>query len=218
MNICVFAGMAAQQAMPSSDAIETKMKEILSSPEFEVKEDYLMKVLLEWVEGILGSLFDHAGPVDVTARIVFLITVVLLGGLIVFAVFWISKMVGRNYYTAKKSKETIMGPITVEQVYARGEAAAQQGDYISGIRWLFLYLLLTLHHRAYLFLDDSKTNRQYYHELMKSQYPHLTAFKTLVMQFDRICYGKQGVEEKDYLRFLGAVNGLCEGEGEHEKK
>jgi hypothetical protein len=205
--------------MPSAEAIEKQMEDILSRPEFSIGRDRILNQVMKWIGEWLARLKlpFQAGDFSSAALVVWVITAVILALLVFLFVWGISRFLARNPRVSRREGEGRQEIMTAEIALQRAREASARGAYGEGIRWLFISLLWTLEDQAFLSVHDAKTNRQYIQELKRNHYPQLAAFQELANSFNRIRYGGQRAGEEDFSRWVKRIKGLREGGDCHEE-
>lgn len=97
--------------------------------------------------------------------------------------------------------------LTADSALAAAQNLSQGGDYRSAVRYLYLSALLLLEERGLLVYDRTRTNREYLRSV--SGYPELeTSLRFVVEVFDRVWYGYQPLEDRDYQFYERQVGKL----------
>ncbi|MBU1109886.1 MAG: hypothetical protein KKB51_24610 [Candidatus Riflebacteria bacterium] len=87
-----------------------------------------------------------------------------------------------------------------ETIYENALREAEQGNYSEAIRLLTIGALLLLEARRVISYQDSFTNGEYLRELLVEQQLH-SMFATPLALFDRLIYGFQSPDQKDFEVF-----------------
>jgi hypothetical protein len=97
--------------------------------------------------------------------------------------------------------------LTADTALKRAQDLSGSGDYRSAVRYLYLSALMLLEERGLLRYDRTKTNREYLRSV--SGYPELeTSLRFVVEVFDRVWYGYQPLEDRDYQFYERQVGKL----------
>ncbi|MGE4283593.1 MAG: DUF4129 domain-containing protein [Clostridia bacterium] len=202
----IFSNIGTKRLIPSPKIIEEKMDEVLSAPEFQSHKDYLGELIADWLRKIFANIKVGEGTMNFAALAVFIITASLLGVLIIVVTLLVLRMIGKDTHVASLKRYANKEKLTVELALEYAEQEGNSANYTAAVKWFFLSLLLMLHGEKYIVLHESKTNRQYMTELIKSQYPHLELFQSLVLQFNNICYGGRQATQEDYLNWSQKIS------------
>ncbi|EKD82991.1 MAG: hypothetical protein ACD_39C00954G0001, partial [uncultured bacterium] len=87
-----------------------------------------------------------------------------------------------------------------ETIYDKALREAEKGNYAEAIRLLTIGSLLLLEARRVINYQDSLTNGEYLRELLVEQHLH-SMFATPLALFDRLIYGFQSPDKKDFEIF-----------------
>jgi hypothetical protein len=87
-----------------------------------------------------------------------------------------------------------------ETIYEKALREAEQGNYAEAIRLLTIGSLILLESHRVMCYQDSLTNGEYLRELMVERELH-TLFATPMALFDRLIYGFQHPDKKDFETF-----------------
>ena len=79
------------------------------------------------------------------------------------------------------------------QLFERARQMAREGRFRDAVRYAFLALLASLQDRGLLRYDPSRTNREYYHELLPRG-ALADRFLSVAVEFDRTWYGRLPVD------------------------
>lgn len=194
----------------TADAREA-LNRILAQPEFQWKDQNARKPsvldkLWQRIQKELGNLSQKflgfkginyvlgiGAVLILTAMILFLFRNVLFGFVAE------SKLAPRS-----RAGSEVM---TADTALKRAQDLSQGGDYRSAVRYLYLSTLLLLEERGLLSYDRTKTNREYLQSV--SGYPELeTTLGYVVEVFDRVWYGYQPLEDRDYQFYERQVGKL----------
>ncbi len=97
--------------------------------------------------------------------------------------------------------------LTADTALQRAQDLSSGGDYRSAVRYLYLSALLLLDERGLLSYDRTKTNRETLRSV--SGHPELeTPLMYVVEVFDRVWYGYQPLEDRDYQFYERQVGKL----------
>lgn len=97
--------------------------------------------------------------------------------------------------------------LTADTALQRAQDLSRGGDYRSAVRYLYISALLLLDERGLLSYDRTKTNRETLRSV--SGHPELeTPLKYVVEVFDRVWYGYQPLEDRDYQFYERQVGKL----------
>lgn len=170
------------------------------------RESFWQK-LLKKADRILRSIFGEtvfAKSSELTAALVRLFAIILVGFLLYFIIKYILGKDG-NFIFGKKNKKL---NLNVEELHENiheinfPESIAtfeNARDYRSAVRYQFLYILKKLSDRKLINWNPEKTNKDYAAELKAA---HLkNEFFDLSYIFDYVWYGEFNIDEQSYQKF-----------------
>ncbi len=202
----VLAAMIAEQdvlaqAKFSADDL-LALNRILARPEFQWNQQNngqpnALAKLLQRIQDELGklgrALFGFTG-----ANYVIGIGAVIL--LIVMLLFLFRNLIFGFVSEARLAPDTQAGSevLTADSALQRSYDLSRGGDNRSAVRYLYLSALLLLEEHGLLAYDRSQTNREYLRSV--SSFPELeTPLRHVVEVFDRVWYGYQPIDSREYL-------------------
>ena len=204
---------------------QDKLDKVLSQPEFQWKSEtpnpiirwinQLILHFLEWLNNLTGgNSLTIDGPFGLLIKLALpFIAILLLGLLAVYTMLSLKRS-----FSAAEVANSFVQPgdehLDTDNAFARGETAAQAGDYRSALRYLYLSVLLSLDERGFLRFDKTRTNREYITSLTtrNTTNPHRMEiqkisgqFISLVETFEEVWYGFHPVDQALYENFRQRV-------------
>ena len=184
----------------SKPDFEDSIHKILRQPEYKgLKlgiQDYI-QMLKDYVANglmnILKKIFSNMG--NMTAISGTLSTVFIIIGLLVIATIIILIVIKFSKTFEKKTRikeilgEKIDDRTTPSSLRLKAETFASVEDYRQAIRFNFIALLLLMHEKTILYLDETKTNEEIYNHLKNNSFSKLIIFKCLINDFNANWYG-----------------------------
>ena len=156
---------------------------------------------------VLNTLFrGSAAPSGVITNIFIVVISILLAVILAF-VFrdFISSLANDVELASAVSGEN--QPLTASLANQKAVQLAEVGDYRSAICYMYLSALLLLDERGILHYNRSLTNREYL-RLVRDQPDLENNLRVVVDAFDRVWYGKQSIDQDDYIRYVAHVSAL----------
>jgi hypothetical protein len=185
-------------------ADRSKLREILENPPFKTQVianplQPLWDMITSLINRILGGTLSNA----LTYRDVLVILALLF---VVAVIIYFLRDLRRNWapeaqVAGSASSET---PLNSISAVANAYRHADQGDYRSAIRLLYLATLLWMDERSILRYDRTLTNREYL-RAVKDEPAISDTLKPIVETFDRTWYGFEPVELEEFKRYEGLV-------------
>jgi hypothetical protein len=194
-----------------------RLTRILAQPEYQ-QEQRQESAIKQWITTLLRQVRDWfrklfgARPQAQPSQFTLNLTRLLIGGLLVLALFYALYKFFRWFGTRQRHKEVeaspreILGEVisetaTTEDLLATARALAAQGDYRGAVRRAYIALLFELEQRGKLRLHRAKTNRDYL-EALRNEALIYPSFVALTRMFERIWYGHANATEFDFEGFL----------------
>lgn len=176
----------------------------------------------EWLLGILKKAFsnlENAPEISESLSTLFMIIgLLLIIGIIVFIIVRVSKTFDRRASIGEILGEKIDDKATPRSLRERAQDFTQRGEFRQAIRYDFIAVLLLMHEKNILFLDESKTGGEIYSHLRKNKFQGAALFKQLVGIFNAAWYGHKPLEKKLYDEWSSTLNSIWNGVIEGEKK
>lgn len=152
-----------------------------------------------WLRNLLENAFSgvpDAVSISDGISVAFLIAgILIIMGIVVFITVKAGKPFERNKKIREILGERIDGRATTESLREKASECGRQGEYRQAIRYGYIALLLLMHERDILYLEETKTNREILQTLKRGGFPLLTAFERLADVFNASWYG-----HKEYTR------------------
>ncbi len=188
---------------------------VLAGPAFQQGETLLDRVR-RWLGELLARLFPEAsapGAINpaatTTAEVVGWVVVVTAAVvLLLLLIRWLRTLlqgfVGDAAMTAARSDGE---PATAAEARAAAGRSAQEGDYRSAVRQLYLAALLTLQEQRIASRDRSLTNREVLARV-PAEHPTREHLEPIVEVFDDVWYGVHEPDDATFARYQAEVDAL----------
>ncbi|MBC8060678.1 MAG: hypothetical protein H7Y18_08425 [Clostridiaceae bacterium] len=195
---------------PSRPEFEDAVHKILKHPEYKgLKlgvQDYIQMIkeyIATGLMNILKKIFSNiatAGSISETLSTIFIIIGLLA---IITIVILIVVKFSKTFESKSRIKEILGEKIddrtTPNSLRLKAEGFAKVEDYRQAIRFDFIALLLLMHEKNLLYLDETKTNEEIYNYLKKNNFSQLVLFKCLINDFNASWYGHKVWNSELYL-------------------
>ncbi len=183
------------------DDSRQRLDEILARPEFQDAQPTLLDRFLRWLSEILPDASpDVRGLVDAAVGVLGVIAIGLL-------IFFVVRMVRRNWREGETLESFGDIPIHAAEAQAKASGAAGAGDFREAMRLLYLAALLHLDEVGLLRFDRALTNREVLATVVH-QAPLYSALSPVVYQFDRVWYGHAPFGASDFEQMQGQIEQL----------
>ena len=192
----------------AKESDRAKLRDILNQPPFQTVGldnplNRLFNQIFEW----LDQLFSNTARGVFSARDVIAIVgfIFVVGVLIFFLRTLVSNWVAESQLPASPPGVDLNSGTAL----AQAQQLANQGDYRTAIRQLYLATLLLLDERGMLRYDRTLTNREYLNAV-KDEPKVVSTLEPIVDTFDRTWYGFESVDPEDFETYRKQVETLKE--------
>lgn len=203
--------------IPTKPVFDETIKRILSRPGYKHLTgglgDFLKKIkdmLTEWLGRILEKTFSNLSNApaisDKLSTIFMIIGLLIIIVIIVFIIIRINKTFDKRTSVREILGEKIDGRVTSNSLRSRGADFIKRGDFRQAIRYDFIAVLLLMHEKNILYLNETKTGEEIYDYLRKNKFPMVTVFKKLVNIFNASWYGHKPSDQKLYDEWNSTIN------------
>ncbi len=193
----------AQPAYTLPSDAQQRLDQMLSEPPFASQEGKtLLQQLIEKILDALEWLLSPLGNEDGTARSLLGMVIWVVGIILIVGILF---LVARNIYrslTAEvrlQEQQETLPRLSAKAAQQQAQSLANQGDYRTAIRYLYLSALLWLDERNLLIYDHALTNREYLAQLQDVTLRE--RLKPIVETFDRVWYGHAPVSADEFYRY-----------------
>jgi len=188
---------------------------VLAGPAFQQSESLLDR-LRRWLGELLARLFPEASapgainPAAATAvEVVGWVVVVTAAAVLLFLLSrWLRTLLQSFVGDAAMTAASGDGePATAAAARAAAGRSAQEGDYRSAVRQLYLAALLTLQEQRIASRDRSLTNREVLARV-PAEHPTHDHLQPIVEVFDDVWYGVHEPDDATFARYQAEVDAL----------
>lgn len=195
--------------IPSKDEFDSTVNSILQGAEYRHLKnplrdfiDNIKRTIKEWFANWLQRTFSNMSNVKEISETLSIIFMVI-GILVVVAIIVIIILKFNKGFERKKRVKEILGekiddkttPLSLRQ---KASDFIQSGDLRKAIRYEFIALLLLMHEKNLVYLDETKTNEEIYRHLKKNKFSIISAFKNLIDIFNSTWYGHKEFNKNSY--------------------
>lgn len=137
----------------------------------------------------------------------------IIGLLVILAIIiWIVVNVSKSFEKKARIKEILGERIdektTTGSLRSKAAGFLREGDFRQAIRYDFIALLLLMHEKSLLYLDETKTNQEIYHYLKKNGFSSLQALEHLIDTFNTTWYGHRQCDRDRYDMWSNRLGSL----------
>lgn len=215
--------------IPTKPVFDETIKRVLSRPGYKHLTgglgDFIQRIkdmLSEWLGRILENAFNNLSNApaisDRLSTIFMIIGLLIICIIIVFIIIRINKTFDKRTRVKEILGEKIDDRVTPNSLRSRGAMFIQKGDFRQAIRYDFIAILLLMHERNILYIDETKTGEEIYNYLRKNKFPKITVFKKSVNIFNSSWYGHKPSDQKLYDEWSSTIDLIWNEVIIHEEK
>jgi hypothetical protein len=201
----------------SEPQFENAVDEVLQRPEyshltnsirdmFERAKEAIKELLLGFLEKTFSNL-DNAPAISDRLSTIFMIIGILVFVIIVIIIIL---RVNRSFDKRRRVREILGEKIdertTPNSLKQKAKGFIENGDFRQGIRYEFIGLLLLMHEKNLLYLDETKTNEEIYGYLKKNNFRNLQGFEVLINTFNFSWYGHKQLGDENYKAWANSLS------------
>lgn len=195
--------------MPSQSEFDNTVQDILNDTEYKHLKNSLRDFyentkerISEWFYDMLSKSFSGIpDPSELSGKLstVFMIIgIVIITAIIIIIVIKVSKTLERKGRVKEILGEKIDDSATPNSLRLKASAFEKEGDYRTAIRYDFISLLLLMHEKNMVYLDETKTNGEIYEYLKKNGFIDINTFRYISDTFNSTWYGHKRSDDSIY--------------------
>lgn len=195
--------------IPTKPIFDETVRKILNRPQYRHLRggflDFIQKIkdsINEFIMKILDRAFSNLSNApaisDRLSTIFMIIGILIIIAIIIFIIIRMNKTFDKKASMKEILGEKIDEGVTPKGLRNRGEGFAKAGDYRQGMRYDFIAVLLLMHEKNLVYLDETKTGEEIYYYLRRNKYEMAAHFKKLVKIFNASWYGHKPSDERLY--------------------
>jgi hypothetical protein len=215
--------------IPTKPVFDETIRKILNRHEYKHLTgglgDFIQKIkdiLSGWIMRILERTFSNLSNApaisDRLSTIFMIIGLLIILLIIVFIIIRINKTFDKKTRIGEILGEKIDGRVTPNSLRSRGAVFINKGDFRQAIRFDFIALLLLMHEKNILYLNEAKTGEEICNYLRKNKFEMVTVFKKLVNIFNASWYGHKASDQRLYDEWNSNINLIWNEVINHEEK
>jgi hypothetical protein len=195
--------------LPTRVEFENKTNSILNRTEYKHLKngltDYIDKIkeaisnwIVEMLKKTVLKLSPSSSVPDKLSVVFMIIGIVLFMAILIVAIVRITKAFEKKSRITEILGEKIDERTTPNSLRAKGADSYKSGDIRQAVRYDFIALLLLMHEKSLVYLDETKTNKEIYNYLKKNSFSKLSAIEALINLFNASWYGHKNPSLEDY--------------------
>jgi len=215
--------------IPSKNEFDNTVNKILQGFDYRHLKngigDLIRKIkdeISKWIEKIISktiSGISSKGSIsDNLANILIIIGILLFATIIILIIVKVSKTLEKKVKIKEILGEKIYGKTTPSSLKIVAQDYDAKGDYRQAIRYNFIAILLLMHEKSIVYLDETKTNEEIYKYLKKNKFSMFLEFEYLINAFNFSWYGHRIFDKGTYDKALENINMLWNEVLNYEKQ
>jgi len=203
--------------IPSNKEFENTINKILESPKYKHLNndiiDYIQNIrqgISQWIEKIIGRTISNISSLnsvsDSIANILIIIGFLLMLTIVILVIIKVSKAFERKARIREILGESINDKTTPSSLRRAAANFGVKEDFRQAIRYEFIAVLLLMHEKNIIYLDETKTNEEIYKYLKKNKFNNLSSFESLSGAFNSSWYGHRRCDKNSYDKVADTVN------------
>lgn len=202
---------------PSNKEFDDTINNILKGPEYKHLKnsllDFITKIkesISQWIGRLINNTIANIPSKDAVsdnlANILIIIGILMIFIILVLIILKVSKTIERKSRVKEILGEKISTKTTPKGLRDEASSFAEECDFRQAIRYDFIAILLLMHEKNILYLDETKTNDEIYQYLKKNKFNEYSVFQYLINDFNSSWYGHAIYNVESYDRALQNIN------------
>lgn len=201
----------------SSQEFDSTINKILKGYKYKHLKNPLLDFILQikdnisrWIMKALKKAFSNIpSPESVSDNLANIF--IIIGFLLIFTIVVLIIVKASKTFERKKRIKEILGEkidnrTTPSSLRILAASFSAKEDFRQAIRYDFIAILLLMHEKNIVYLDETKTNEEIYIYLKKNKFPNLSVFEYLVNDFNSSWYGHIRCSKETYDKTFQNIN------------
>lgn len=150
---------------------------------------------------IIGNEVPSQGISDGLSTLLLTLGILAILALIIVIIVKISGVFEKNNKIKEILGEKITKDTTPMGLRLKASKYMAEGDYRQAIRFDFIAILLLMHEKAIIYLEDSQTNLELYNTMKRNGFSGFSLFHKISDYFNYIWYGHKSFNEEDLTQW-----------------
>lgn len=214
---------------PTKQEFDEVIYKILQNPEYKhLKNGFrdlierLKEAFGEWLFKLLSRRFSNLKtPKAISNNLstaFIILGILILLGIIIIIVVKSNRIIDKKKRVKEILGEKIDNKTTPQSLKNKALQLSGEGDFRGACRYDFIALLLLMHEKNLLYLDETKTNREIYNILRKNGFSFINVFKELSDMFNSSWYGHKICNNDMYTKWNDSMALVWNGVMDFEEK
>lgn len=207
-----------QAITPTKPIFDNTVKTILSKKEYAnltnpIKDFFetLKENISNWLLRILSHTFSNVKASSISNKlstIFIIIGIIAIVAIIIFIIIKATNTLNKGEKVTEILGERIDERTTPNSLRNKAREQERQGEHRLAIRYDFIAILLLMHMKNLIYLEDNKTNEEIYYYLKRINFTKQKDFKELVDHFNIVWYGNKLSNASSYDSWSSNLNSL----------
>lgn len=193
--------------VPSRDDFNNTVTRIVQGPEYKHLKsgftdfiDRIKSAVGDWIAKQLKKVFSDAASVGAISNklstVFIIIGLLVIIAIIIIIALKINKTMERKRRVKEILGEKIDEKTTPMSLRRKALRFREEGELRQAVRMDFIALLLLMHEKSLLYLDETKTNEEIYNYLKKNSFSNLHGIRYLMDNFNSTWYGNKSCSKE----------------------
>jgi hypothetical protein len=202
--------------IPSKNQFDDTVHSILKRTEYthlknplkdfmDKAKEGLKETLLKWFKKNFSNMDNAAAISDRLSTIFMIIGILVIVAIIVVIFVKVNKIFERKRRVKEILGEKIDDRTTPSSLRQKASNFREAGDFRQSIRYDFIALLLLMHEKNLVYLDETKTNEEIFKYLRKNSFDRVDIFKRISDVFNSTWYGHRIADEDSYKAWSNSI-------------
>lgn len=204
--------MLLSEKIPSEQEFDSTVNSIILRPEyaslrsffsdlFQTIKDSIRNWILEFLKRSFSNIENESKISDNLSNIFMIIGLLVLVAIVIAIILKTSKAFERKTKVKEILGEKIEEGTSPSSLRAKAIRFEKEGDFRQAIRYDFIAVLLLMHNKSLLYLDETKTNEEILGYLKKNKFTKIMLIKEMVDCFNFSWYGHKSCDKEIYNKW-----------------
>jgi hypothetical protein len=168
-------------------------------------KESLKEALASWFKKNFSNMDNTAAVSDKLSTIFMIIGILVIVAIIIVIIVKVNKTFERKRRVKEILGEKIDDRTTPSSLKRKALSFRETGDLRQAIRYDFIALLLLMHEKNLVYLDETKTNEEIFKYLRKNSFDRVDVFKRISDIFNSAWYGHRIDDEDSYKSWSNSI-------------
>ncbi|MBU3074522.1 hypothetical protein [Clostridium estertheticum] len=215
--------------IPSNQEFDNTINKILQGSDYKHLRngvgDFIQNskdIISQWIQKIfrktISSINLKNSVSDNLATVFIIIALILIALIVILIIVKLSKSFERKERIKEILGEKIHDKTTPSSLRSLAISFEVKDDYRQAIRYYFISILLLMHEKSIIYLDETKTNEEIYKCLLQNKFSDSSVLEYVIIDFNSSWYGHKIFNKETYDKTLQNINLLWKGVLSYEEK